>query len=390
MLAGGAVSGTIGTNTPAAETLLSAGRCHTSKPVYEIMTELKNDRFLRALLRQPVDVTPVWMMRQAGRYLPEYKATRAQAGSFMDLCRNADLACEVTIQPLERFDLDAAILFSDILTIPDAMDLGLYFEEGEGPKFKKTVRTQADVDALPIPDANRDLGYVMNAVSTIRNELNGRVPLIGFSGSPWTLATYMVEGGSSKEFRHIKGMLYGQPDTLHQLLDKLAESVTSYLNAQILAGAQAVQIFDTWGGALSTPAYLEFSLKYMEQIVHGLIREHEGRKIPVILFTKNGGQWIEHIAAAGADAVGLDWTTELGSVRARTKGRVALQGNMDPNVLFGSPAGIKAEVARILDSYGYGNGHVFNLGHGINQFANPEHAKVFVDAVHELSARYHQ
>ncbi|MAC46446.1 uroporphyrinogen decarboxylase [Oceanospirillum beijerinckii] len=354
------------------------------------MTELKNDRFLRALMRQPVDVTPVWMMRQAGRYLPEYKATRAEAGSFMDLCMNADLACEVTIQPLERFDLDAAILFSDILTIPDAMDLGLYFETGEGPKFKKVVRTQADVDALPIPDPDKDLGYVMNAVKTIRKELNGRVPLIGFSGSPWTLATYMVEGGSSKEFRHIKGMLYSQPDMLHQLLEKLAESVTSYLNAQIKSGAQAVQIFDTWGGALSTPAYMEFSLKYMEQIVHGLIREHEGRKVPVILFTKNGGQWIEHIAAAGADAVGLDWTTELGSVRARTKGRVALQGNMDPNVLFGSPAGIKAEVGRILDSYGYGSGHVFNLGHGINQFANPEHAKVFVDAVHELSARYHK
>jgi len=244
------------------------------------MTELKNDRFLRALLRQPVDVTPVWMMRQAGRYLPEYKATRAQAGSFMDLCRNADLACEVTIQPLERFDLDAAILFSDILTIPDAMDLGLYFEEGEGPKFKKTVRTQADVDALPIPDANKDLGYVMNAVKTIRHELNGSVPLIGFSGSPWTLATYMIDGGSSKDFREAKKLMYGQPEVMHQLLDHLADSVIDYLNGQIRAGAQAVQIFDTWGGVLSSWAYQEFSLNYMKKIVAGLIRENDGRRVP--------------------------------------------------------------------------------------------------------------
>lgn len=354
------------------------------------MSELKNDRFLRALLREPVDATPVWMMRQAGRYLPEYLETRKQAGSFMDLCRNTDLACEVTLQPLERFDLDAAILFSDILTIPDAMGLGLYFETGEGPRFKKTVRTEKDVADLPIPDIERDLGYVVNAVSRIRNELNGRVPLIGFSGSPWTLATYMIEGQGSREYRHAKAMLYGQPDLLHQLLDKLAQTVTAYLNAQIRAGAQAVQIFDSWGGALSTPAYLEFSLRYMEQIVHGLIREHDGRRVPVILFTKGGGQWLEHLAATGTDAVGLDWTTELSDARRRIGRRVALQGNLDPSALFAPPSAIRAEAGRILDSYGPGTGHVFNLGHGINQHVPPEHAKALVDAVHELSARLHR
>ena len=352
--------------------------------------ELKNDRFLRALARQPVDRTPVWMMRQAGRYLPEYREVRAQAGSFMDLCRNQELACEVTLQPLERFPLDAAILFSDILTIPDAMGLGLYFETGEGPKFRKPVRTAAEVDALAVPDAERDLDYVMRAVSTIRRELNGRVPLIGFSGSPWTLATYMVEGASSKDFRHVKSMLYDAPDAMHRLLDKLAHAVTDYLNAQIRAGAQAVQIFDTWGGALSTPAYLEFSLRYMEQIVAGLIREHEGRRVPVILFTKNGGQWLEDIAAAGSDAVGLDWTTELSSARERVGHRVALQGNLDPNVLFARPSAIRAEVARTLDSYGPGPGHIFNLGHGINQFTDPDHVTAFMEALHDLSPAYHR
>lgn len=354
------------------------------------MTELKNDRFLRALLRQPVDKTPVWMMRQAGRYLPEYKATRQQAGNFMDLCRNTELACEVTLQPLERFELDAAILFSDILTIPDAMGLGLYFETGEGPRFKKTVRTAAEVEALPIPDVETDLDYVMNAVRMIRQELNGRVPLIGFSGSPWTLATYMIEGQGSREYRHAKGLLYGQPEVMHQLLDKLAQTVTAYLNAQIRAGAQAVQIFDSWGGALSTPAYLEFSLKYMQQIVDGLIREQDGRRVPVILFTKGGGQWLEAMAATGADALGLDWTTEMSDARARVGHQVALQGNMDPSALFGSPASIRQEVQRILTSYGPGTGHVFNLGHGINQFADPEHARVLIDAVHELSLPLHQ
>ena len=353
-------------------------------------TPLQNDRFLRALARQPVDRTPVWMMRQAGRYLPEYRASRADAGSFMDLCRNHDLACEVTLQPLERYPLDAAILFSDILTIPDAMGLGLYFETGEGPKFRKTVRTPEEVAALTVPNAERDLDYVMRAVSTIRRELNGRMPLIGFSGSPWTLATYMVEGGSSKDFRHLKTMLYDTPDTMHQLLDTLAQAVTDYLNAQIRAGAQAVQIFDTWGGALSTPAYLEFSLRYMEQIVSGLIREHDGRRVPVILFTKNGGQWLEHIACAGADALGIDWSTELSDARARVGHKVALQGNLDPNVLFARPSAIRAEVARVLESYGHGPGHVFNLGHGISQFTNPDHLTAFMEALHDLSPQYHQ
>jgi len=353
------------------------------------MSELKNDRFLRALLREPVDVTPVWMMRQAGRYLPEYKATRASAGDFLSLCKNRELACEVTLQPLERFDLDAAILFSDILTIPDAMDLGLYFAEGEGPKFRKVLRSAADVSDLKIPNAATDLDYVMNAVSEIRTALSGRVPLIGFSGSPWTLATYMVEGGASKDFRHIKKMMYATPEVMHELLDKLAISVIDYLNQQIKAGAQAVQIFDTWGGVLSPQMYNEFSLKYMQKIVNGLNRESEGRKVPVILFTKNGGQWLEQMAATGADALGLDWTTELGDARARVGQQVALQGNMDPSVLYAQPDRIRQEVQRLLESFGPGEGHICNLGHGIHQFADPEHAKVFVDAVHEFSAKYH-
>ncbi|WP_372739417.1 uroporphyrinogen decarboxylase, partial [Neptunomonas sp.] len=350
------------------------------------MAELKNDRFLRALMREPVDVTPVWMMRQAGRYLPEYRATRAQAGDFLSLCKNRELACEVTLQPLERFDLDAAILFSDILTIPDAMDLGLYFEEGEGPRFRKIIRTEQDVEALKVPDAATDLDYVMNAVEEIRTQLNGRVPLIGFSGSPWTLATYMVEGGSSKDFRHIKKMMYASPEVLHELLNKLAQSVTSYLNEQIRSGAQAVQIFDTWGGVLSGDMYKVFSLDYMRKIISGLIREHDGRKVPVIMFTKNGGQWLEVMADAGADALGLDWTTDIDNARRRVGDKVALQGNMDPSVLYAQPERIRQEVSDILQRFGTGNGHVFNLGHGIHQFADPDHAKVFVDAVHELSA----
>jgi uroporphyrinogen decarboxylase len=354
------------------------------------MTELKNDRFLRALLRQPVDVTPVWMMRQAGRYLPEYRATRARAGNFMGLCMNPELACEVTLQPLERYPLDAAILFSDILTIPDAMGLGLYFEEGEGPRFRKPVRAAADVEALPVPDPHADLGYVMDAVRTIRRELNGRVPLIGFAGSPWTLATYMIEGGSSKDFRRAKAMAFDQPEVMHLLLGKLADSVTSYLNGQIEAGAQAVQIFDTWGGALGHAAYQEFSLAYMRRIVSGLIREREGRRVPVILFTKGGAPWLEAIADSGADGVGLDWTVDIGSVRQRIGDRVALQGNMDPSVLYASPARIRAEVETILASYGQGSGHVFNLGHGITPEVDPANAGAFIEAVHELSARFHQ
>jgi uroporphyrinogen decarboxylase len=354
------------------------------------MTPLKNDRFLRALAKEPVDVTPVWMMRQAGRYLPEYRATRQQAGDFMALCKNPELACEVTLQPLERYPLDAAILFSDILTIPDAMGLGLYFETGEGPRFRKVVRTEADVQALPVPDPERDLDYVVKAVRTIRSALSGRVPLIGFSGSPWTLATYMVEGGSSRDFRTAKTMLYQQPQVMHQLLSKLADAVTAYLNAQIRAGAQAVQIFDSWGGALSAAAYQEFSLAYMQRIVSGLIREHEGRKVPVILFTKGGGLWLESMADTGADALGLDWTVDIGAARRRVGERVALQGNMDPLVLFSSPEQIRAEDQRILASYGAGTGHVFNLGHGIDQHADPAHAGAFIAAVHEYSAQYHR
>ena len=353
------------------------------------MTDLKNDRFLKALLKQPVDRTPVWMMRQAGRYLPEYRETRAQAGDFLSLCKNKELACEVTIQPLERYDLDAAILFSDILTIPDAMGLVLYFETGEGPKFRKVVRTAEDADALPVVNTGRDLSYVTDAVSEIRKELNGRVPLIGFSGSPWTLATYMIEGGSSKDFRHIKAMLYAQPEVLHCVLDKLALSVIDYLNAQIQAGAQALQIFDTWGGNLSDTAYLEFSLSYMKKIVAGLTRQHEGREVPVIVFTKGGGLWLPEMAESGATALGLDWTMNIGRARSLVGDKVALQGNMDPSVLYAPAKTIRKEVARILESYGYGSGHVFNLGHGIHQYVNPDNAGIFVEAVHELSEKYH-
>lgn len=350
---------------------------------------LKNDRFLRALTRQTVDRTPVWMMRQAGRYLPEYRETRAQAGDFMSLCRNAQLACEVTLQPLRRYELDAAILFSDILTIPDAMGLGLHFVPGEGPHFSHPVRDSDAIAALKKPDVKRDLGYVTNAVSVIRRELNGSVPLIGFSGSPWTLATYMVEGGPSKDFRHIKALMYSDPEALHALLALLADAVTEYLNAQILAGAQAVQIFDTWGGVLTTPAYSAFSLAYMQRIVNGLIREHEGRQVPVILFTKQGGQWLESIADSGCDAVGLDWGIELGNARARIGDRVALQGNLDPNVLFGSAETIRQEVARTLESFGEGEGHIFNLGHGISQYTPVDNVNVMLNALHELSPRYH-
>ncbi len=354
------------------------------------MTELKNDRFLRALLRQPVDVTPVWMMRQAGRYLPEYRASREAAGSFMDLCTNPERACEVTLQPLERYPLDAAILFSDILTIPDAMGLGLYFETGEGPKFKKTIRTAADIDALEVVNPEKDLSYVVNAVSTIRRELNGRVPLIGFSGSPWTLATYMIEGGSSKDFRRAKALVFDQPELAARLLDVLTDSVIAYLNAQIRAGAQAVQIFDTWGGALSHAAYQEYSLKPMQKIIEGLIKENEGRQVPVILFTKGGGQWLELMANTGATALGLDWTTDIGIARQRVGGEVALQGNMDPSVLYASPNRIRQEVSSILDSYGKGSGHIFNLGHGITPEVDPSHAGAFIESVHELSREYHK
>ncbi len=353
------------------------------------MTLLKNDTFLRALLRQPVDYTPIWMMRQAGRYLPEYRATRARAGSFMDLCQNPELACEVTLQPLERFPLDAAILFSDILTIPDAMGLGLNFTEGEGPAFKRPVRCQEDVRRLGVPDMMTDLGYVMDAVSLIRRELGGRVPLIGFAGSPWTLATYMVEGSSSKNFARCKAMLFDQPDLMHELLAILAEAVTQYLNAQVASGAQALMIFDTWGGSLTPRDYRDFSLAYMARIVTGLTREAEGRQVPVILFTKGGGQWLEAMADSGCDALGVDWTTDLADARRRVGGRVALQGNMDPCLLYAAPERIRVEVDTVLSSYGAGTGHVFNLGHGIHPDVPPDHAAALVAAVHELSRPYH-
>ena len=353
------------------------------------MASLENDRFLRALLREPVDRTPLWMMRQAGRYLPEYREIRAEAGSFMNLCTNPELACEVTLQPLRRYAMDAAILFSDILTVPDALGLGLYFSEGEGPRFERPISTAAEIHALDPARAASELGYVMDAVSLIRKELNGSIPLIGFAGSPWTLATYMVEGGSSKDFAKVKSLAFNEPELMHQLLSKLATSVAAYLSEQIHSGAQAVQIFDTWGGALSHNAYREFSLRYMTEIIEQLPREADGRKVPVIVFTKGGGQWLEAIADCGADAVGLDWTTDIGAARERVGDRVCLQGNMDPTLLNASPERIRDEVAQILTSFGEGSGHVFNLGHGITPGINPDHVAAMVDAVVELSPAYH-
>ena len=354
-----------------------------------LVTELKNDTLLRALLRQPVDYTPVWMMRQAGRYLPEYRSTRANAGSFMDLCRNPELACEVTLQPLERFPLDAAILFSDILTIPDAMGLGLFFAEGEGPGFERPVRDAADVRRLAVPDMEDELGYVMDAVGVIRRELNGRVPLIGFAGSPWTLATYMVEGGTTKSFARVKAMLFDRPELMHALLEILSDAVTAYLNAQVARGAQALMIFDTWGGVLTPGAFGDFSLAYMTRILAGLTREADGRRVPVILFTKGGGQWLDRMADSGCDALGVDWTLNLSDARRLVEDRVALQGNLDPSVLYASPERIREEVARVIASYGRGSGHVFNLGHGIHPDVDPEHAAALVEAVHRLSPAYH-
>ena len=353
------------------------------------MASLENDRFLRALLREPVDRTPLWMMRQAGRYLPEYREIRAEAGSFMNLCTNPELACEVTLQPLRRYAMDAAILFSDILTVPDALGLGLYFSEGEGPRFERPISTAAEINALDPARAASELGYVMDAVSLIRKELKGSIPLIGFAGSPWTLATYMVEGGSSKDFAKVKSLAFNEPELMHQLLSKLATSVAAYLSEQIHSGAQAVQIFDTWGGALSHNAYREFSLRYMTEIIEQLPREADGRKVPVIVFTKGGGQWLEAIADCGADAVGLDWTTDIGAARERVGDRVCLQGNMDPTLLNASPERIREEVAQILTSFGEGNGHVFNLGHGITPGINPDHVAAMVDAVVALSPDYH-
>lgn len=351
---------------------------------------LKNDLLVRALLRQPVTRTPVWVMRQAGRYLPEYREVRQRAGNFMALCQSPELACEVTLQPLRRFDLDAAILFSDILTIPDAMGLGLYFAEGEGPRFQRPLRSASEIEKLPIPDPSEELRYVTDAVSLIRRELAGSVPLIGFSGSPWTLATYMVEGSGTKDFAKVKGLMYSDAQSMHLLLDKTAQAVTDYLNAQVQAGAQALMIFDTWGGVLSERDYLEFSLHYMQKIVHGLTREWNNQRIPVVLFTKNGGQWLPHMAKTGCDALGVDWTTELRLARELTQNQVALQGNLDPSVLYASAERIEQEVARVLDSYGSGEGHVFNLGHGIHQHVEPEKLAVMIDAVARLSPAKHQ
>ena len=353
------------------------------------MTTLKNDTFLRALLRQPTPYTPVWIMRQAGRYLPEYNATRKRAGSFLGLAKNPDYATEVTLQPLARFPLDAAILFSDILTVPDAMGLGLYFAEGEGPKFEHPLRDEAAIKKLAVPDIGATLRYVTDAVAQIRRTLDGKVPLIGFSGSPYTLACYMVEGGGSADFRRIKSMLYERPDLLHHILDINARAVIAYLNAQIEAGAQAVMIFDTWGGSLSAAAYQEFSLTYLQRIIAGLTKERDGVRVPNIVFTKGGGLWLEDIAAIGCDAVGLDWTCDIGAARARVGAKVALQGNLDPMTLFAQPDAIRAQVAKVLASYGNGAGHVFNLGHGVSQFTHPDHVGALVDAVHGLSRAYH-
>ena len=349
-----------------------------------------NDSFLRALLKEPCPHTPIWLMRQAGRYLPEYCETRRRAGSFLNLCKNPALACEVTLQPLARYPLDAAILFSDILTIPDAMGLGLYFTDGEGPRFERPLREEWAIRDLSAPDPWDHLRYVTDAVTEIRRALNGSVPLIGFAGSPYTLACYMVEGGASNDYRRIKRMLYERPDLLHRILTVTAQAVTAYLNAQIEAGAQAVMIFDSWGGSLSAAAYQEFSLAYMERIVAGLTKEKAGERIPSIVFTKGGGLWLEQIARIGSDAIGLDWTIDIGEARRRVGDRVALQGNLDPAVLFGTPEAVAAETRKVLDAFGPHNGHVFNLGHGISQFTPPENVTVLVNTVHEHSRKLRQ
>ena len=353
------------------------------------MTRPKNDTLLRALLREPTPYTPVWIMRQAGRYLPEYNQTRSRAGSFLDLCRNPHLATEVRLQPLARFPLDAAIVFSDILTIPDAMGLGLYFAEGEGPRFERPLREEWEIRDLSAPDPHDALRYVLDAVSQIRRALNNEIPLIGFAGSPFTLACYMIEGQGKTDFIETKRMLYARPDLLHRILQVNAQAVSAYLNAQIEAGAQAVMLFDTWGGVLSHAAYQEFSLRYLEQVLAGLSRTHDGALVPRIVFTKGGGLWLESIAAVGADAVGLDWTVDIGEARARIGERAALQGNLDPAVLFAPPEAIERETANVLAAFGSGSGHVFNLGHGVSQFTPPEHVAVLVDAVHRLSRPFH-
>ena len=346
---------------------------------------LKNDLLLRALLREPTPRRPIWLMRQAGRYLPEYRATRTRAGGFLEMCTNPQIACEITLQPVDRFPLDAAILFSDILTIPHAMNLGLEFEAGEGPKFERPIRTPADIDKLVVPDPGKELKYVMDAVALVRRELHGRIPLIGFAGSPWTVATYMVEGGGSKTFGQIKRMMYESPRELHRLLDLLAKATILYLNAQIAAGAQAVMLFDTSGGVLTPSQYEEFSLRHMEQVIDALKRKSEGRRVPNIVFTKGGGAWLAKIAAIGCDAVGVDWTTDLQDARAAVEGRVALQGNLDPSALFATPETLRAEALRVLRSYGTGPGHVFNLGHGITPDVDPERVALLVETVQKFA-----
>ena len=349
--------------------------------------QLTNDTFLRALAREETKHTPIWLMRQAGRYLPEYNATRKKAGSFLALAKNPAYATEVTLQPLDRFPLDAASLFSDILTVPDARGLGLYFAEGEGPKFERPLRDEAAIRALQVPDPGGELRYVTDAVREIRKALAGRVPLIGFSGSPYTLACYMVEGGGSDDYRNLKSMLYSRPDLLHHILDVNARSVTTYLNAQIEAGAQAVMVFDTWGGNLTSAGYEEFSLAYSRKVIAGLTKEHEGRRVPCLLFTKGGGQWLETMADSGCDALGIDWSTNLQHARMRVGAKVALQGNLDPSVLFAPPERVRSEARRVLDAFGPGPGHVFNLGHGISQFTPPESVAALVDEVHTYSKK---
>jgi uroporphyrinogen decarboxylase len=346
---------------------------------------LKNDLLLRALLREPTPRRPIWLMRQAGRYLPEYRATRARAGGFLQMCTNPEIACEITLQPVDRYPLDAAILFSDILTIPHAMNLGLEFEAGEGPKFERPIRTAADIARLGVPDPGQDLQYVIDAVALVRRELGGRVPLIGFAGSPWTVATYMVEGGGSKTFGLIKRMMYEAPRDLHRLLEILARATILYMNAQIAAGAQAVMLFDTWGGVLTPAQYEEFSLRYMAEVVDALTRKADGRRVPNIVFTKGGGAWAKKISGIGCDAVGVDWTTNLAEARHAVEGRVALQGNLDPAALFAPPEVLRAETLRVLASYGDGPGHVFNLGHGITPEVDPERVAVLVDTVRSHS-----
>ena len=341
--------------------------------------------YINALLKKEVKRTPIWVMRQAGRYLPEYRSTRKKAGDFLSLCKSSELACEVTLQPLERFDLDAAILFSDILTIPDAMGLGLHFIEGEGPRFSKPLNNLSDIERLTKPDVGDKLTYVFDTVSTIKKNLKNRVPLIGFSGSPWTLTTYMVEGGSSKSYSKVKALMFHNPRHMHQLLDILADTVIDYLNAQIEAGADSVMIFDTWGGLLNKQCYEDFSLQYMTKIVDSLHRNYEGKIIPVTLFTKGGSAWLEQIATSGCDGIGLDWTIELGEAERRVGKQVALQGNLDPSVLYASPEVIVSEVNKVLDQFKGETGHVFNLGHGVTPDVNPENMKILVDAVHAYS-----